>query len=283
RADAAVRVAHRDRARQLRRVGAAVAARARLRAARGRHAGHRAIAEGPGRAARRRAERVGDRPRAVARVDARRRDGRGVPDHRLRRARGGGRAQLRHRLPEVPRPGGGQRDPAPDVERAPAGARSRRRARGGARAAVPALRAAGQRGHTLARARRLLADATRLGSTGFHEVGPEISTGMIRLAAVGDFPIGFGRYQLVERLAVGGMAEVFRATAPGDHGFQKQVVVKRLLPHLVTDATYRHMFIDEAKLTARLVHPKIAQTFELGEVDGALYIAMEHVDGIDVL
>ncbi|HEY0191165.1 MAG TPA: serine/threonine-protein kinase, partial [Kofleriaceae bacterium] len=101
--------------------------------------------------------------------------------------------------------------------------------------------------------------------------------------AVGDFPIGFGRYHLVERLAVGGMAELFVATAPGEHGFQKKVVIKRLLPHLVDDETYNAMFIDEAKLTARLVHPKIAQTFELGKVDEALFIAMEFVDGIDVL
>jgi serine/threonine-protein kinase len=100
---------------------------------------------------------------------------------------------------------------------------------------------------------------------------------------VGDFPIGFGRYQLVERLAVGGMAELFVAAAPGEHGFQKKVVIKRLLPHLVDDETYNAMFIDEAKLTARLVHPKIAQTFELGKVDDALFIAMEFVDGIDVL
>jgi len=100
---------------------------------------------------------------------------------------------------------------------------------------------------------------------------------------VGDFPIGFGRYQLVERLALGGMAELFVATAPGEHGFQKKVVIKRLLPHLVNDETYNAMFIDEAKLTARLVHPKIAQTFELGKVDDQLFIAMEHVDGMDVL
>ena len=97
------------------------------------------------------------------------------------------------------------------------------------------------------------------------------------------FPIGFGRYQLVERLAIGGMAELFVATSPGEHGFQKKVVIKRLLPHLGGDETYKAMFIDEAKLTARLVHPKIAQTFELGRVDTALYISMEYVDGMDVL
>jgi serine/threonine protein kinase len=79
------------------------------------------------------------------------------------------------------------------------------------------------------------------------------------------------------------MAELFVATSPGEHGFQKRVVIKRLLPQLLGDETYTAMFIDEAKLTARLVHPKIAQTFELGKVDEALYIAMEYVDGIDVL
>lgn len=98
-----------------------------------------------------------------------------------------------------------------------------------------------------------------------------------------DFPIDFGRYQLVERLAMGGMAELYIATAPGEHGFKKRVVIKRLLPHLMVDETHTAMFIDEAKLTAKLVHPKIAQTFELGKVDDALFIAMEYVDGIDVL
>ncbi|HEY3806792.1 MAG TPA: protein kinase [Kofleriaceae bacterium] len=98
-----------------------------------------------------------------------------------------------------------------------------------------------------------------------------------------DFPVGFGRYQLVERLAMGGMAELYVATSPGEHGFQKRVVIKRLLPHLSADDTYKAMFIDEAKLTAKLVHPKIAQTYELGRVDDSLYIAMEYVEGIDVL
>ena len=98
-----------------------------------------------------------------------------------------------------------------------------------------------------------------------------------------EFPSRFGRYTLIERIAVGGMAELFRATAPGEHGFERQVVIKRLLPHLAREPVYTAMFIDEAKLTARLSHPKIAQTYELGRVDDALFIAMEFVDGIDVL
>jgi hypothetical protein len=97
------------------------------------------------------------------------------------------------------------------------------------------------------------------------------------------FPIAFGRYELVERLAAGGMAELFVATVAGEHGFAKKVVIKRLLPNLAQDPSYTQMFIDEAKLTARLVHPKIAQTYELGRVGDELFIAMEYVDGFDVL
>jgi hypothetical protein len=79
------------------------------------------------------------------------------------------------------------------------------------------------------------------------------------------------------------MAELFVATMPGEHGFAKQVVIKRLLPHLIHEPGYVAMFIDEAKLTAKLVHPKIAQTHELGRVEDQLYIAMEYIEGIDVL
>lgn len=100
---------------------------------------------------------------------------------------------------------------------------------------------------------------------------------------VGPSSVPFGRYTLVERLAVGGMAELFLGTAPGEHGFQRKVVIKRLLPHLAREPVYTAMFIDEAKLTARLAHPKIAQTYELGRVGNELFIAMEFVDGVDVL
>ncbi|MBI4509448.1 MAG: protein kinase [Deltaproteobacteria bacterium] len=97
------------------------------------------------------------------------------------------------------------------------------------------------------------------------------------------FPVPFGRYQLVERLAVGGMAELFKARVVGAHGFQKPVVIKKILPHLAADAGFKAMFIDEANITARLDHPKIAQVLELGTIDDQLYIAMEFIDGPDVL
>jgi serine/threonine protein kinase len=96
-------------------------------------------------------------------------------------------------------------------------------------------------------------------------------------------PSAFGRYQLLERLAVGGMAEIFRARQSGAHGFEKILVIKRILPHLAADPEFLAMFIDEAKLQCALQHPKIVQVFEFGEVDGQYYIALEYVDGMDAL
>src|SRR3954468_7876106 len=97
------------------------------------------------------------------------------------------------------------------------------------------------------------------------------------------FPSQFGRYTLVERLATGGMAEVFKAKILSGHGFEKLLVIKRILPHLAADKTFIAMFIDEAKLTAQLVHPKIVQVMDFGDVDGQYFIALEYVDGFDAL
>src|SRR5689334_14021092 len=97
------------------------------------------------------------------------------------------------------------------------------------------------------------------------------------------FPSTFGRYTLVERLATGGMAEVFKAKIQSAHGFEKLLVIKRILPHLAADKTFVAMFIDEAKLTAQLVHPKIVQVIDFGEVGGQYFIALEYVDGFDAL
>ena len=79
------------------------------------------------------------------------------------------------------------------------------------------------------------------------------------------------------------MAELFLGESTGAHGFAKTVVIKRILPHLAADNEFTKMFIAEAKITARLDHPKIAQTFDLGKEKGQLFIAMEYIDGIDVL
>jgi hypothetical protein len=98
-----------------------------------------------------------------------------------------------------------------------------------------------------------------------------------------DLPSQFGRYTLLERLAIGGMAEVFRAKIVSSHGFEKILVVKRILPHLAVDRTFVSMFIDEAKLTAQLTHPKIVQILDFGDVAGQYFIALELVDGCDAL
>src|SRR5256885_7465616 len=96
-------------------------------------------------------------------------------------------------------------------------------------------------------------------------------------------PSAFGRYTLLERLAIGGMAEVFRAKIVSSHGFEKILVIKRILPHLAADETFVSMFIDEAKLTAQLTHPKIVQILDFGDVGGQYFIALEFVDGCDAL
>ena len=96
-------------------------------------------------------------------------------------------------------------------------------------------------------------------------------------------PSQFGRYTLLQRLAVGGMAEVFRAKIVSSHGFEKILVIKRILPHLASDKTFTSMFIDEAKLTAQLTHPKIVQVLDFGEVGGKYFIALEFIDGFDAL
>jgi len=96
-------------------------------------------------------------------------------------------------------------------------------------------------------------------------------------------PSRFGRYTLLERLAVGGMAEVFRAKIVLSHGFEKLLVIKRILPRLAEDKTFVSMFIDEAKLTAQLTHPKIVQILDFGDVSGQYFITLELVDGFDAL
>jgi serine/threonine-protein kinase len=96
-------------------------------------------------------------------------------------------------------------------------------------------------------------------------------------------PCSFGRYQLLQRIAIGGMAEIFRARQTGVHGFEKILVIKRILPHLAADPEFLAMFVDEAKLQCALQHPKIVQVLEFGEVAGQYYIALEHVDGMDAL
>jgi serine/threonine-protein kinase len=96
-------------------------------------------------------------------------------------------------------------------------------------------------------------------------------------------PKTIGRYNIVDRLAIGGMAELFKAQLTAQHGFEKLVVIKKILPHLAQDSSFVEMFIDEARITAQLDHRNIVQVFELGTDADTPYIAMQYVDGIDVL
>ncbi|MCE7882902.1 MAG: serine/threonine protein kinase [Actinobacteria bacterium ATB1] len=95
-------------------------------------------------------------------------------------------------------------------------------------------------------------------------------------------PVPFGKYYLLERINVGGMAEVFRAKSFGVEGFERLVAVKRILPNIAEDRDFIKMFIDEAKIAVQLGHANIAQIFDLGVVDNAYYIALEHVHGRDL-
>jgi len=92
----------------------------------------------------------------------------------------------------------------------------------------------------------------------------------------------FGNYNLLEKVAVGGMAELFKARQRGVHNFEKTVAIKRILPHLSDNDEFVRMFIDEAKLAAQLSHPNIVQIYDLGKAGGFYYIAMEFVDGRDL-
>jgi serine/threonine protein kinase len=95
-------------------------------------------------------------------------------------------------------------------------------------------------------------------------------------------PIPFGKYYLLERINVGGMAEVFKAKTFGVEGFERIVAVKRILPNIAEDEEFITMFIDEAKIAVQLQHANIAQIFELGTFEDAYFIALEYVRGRDM-
>jgi serine/threonine protein kinase len=92
----------------------------------------------------------------------------------------------------------------------------------------------------------------------------------------------FGRYALLEKIGHGGMAEVFRAKSYGVEGFEKVLVIKRILAKLASDPRFVEMFVREAKLSVRLSHANVVQVFDLGRVGDALFIAMEYVQGVDL-
>jgi serine/threonine-protein kinase len=90
------------------------------------------------------------------------------------------------------------------------------------------------------------------------------------------------RYRVIEKIASGGMAEVFRAESAGLEGFKKTVAIKRVLPHLSEKKQFIGMFLDEARLSAHLSHSNCVQVFDIGVGDNTYFIVMEYVDGADL-
>lgn len=96
-------------------------------------------------------------------------------------------------------------------------------------------------------------------------------------------PTWFGKYELLEMIGSGGMAEIYKARLSGLGGFEKILVVKKILPHYASNRSFVKMLIAEAKLCSSLQHANIVQIYDLGEVDENPYIAMEYVHGKDLL
>ncbi len=102
-----------------------------------------------------------------------------------------------------------------------------------------------------------------------------------QLGAV-QFPRPFGKYTLLHRLATGGMAELFLALHRSTAGFEKLVVIKRALPIVNHEETFISMLLHEARIAATLSHPNIVQIYDVGQMEGTHFIAMEHVHGEDL-
>ena len=96
-------------------------------------------------------------------------------------------------------------------------------------------------------------------------------------------PIRFGKYQLIEKIATGGMAEVYKAKSYGVAGFEKLLVIKKILPHLSRNKDFVGMFINEAKIAVSLNHANVVQVYDLGVVGQDYYMAMEFIHGQDLM
>jgi serine/threonine-protein kinase len=88
-----------------------------------------------------------------------------------------------------------------------------------------------------------------------------------------------GRYEIIGRVGAGGMAEAFRAIARGPGGYQREVIIKSILPDLASDPEFVRLFIAEAKLLGMINHPNVVQVYDFGEQDGRHFLALEYLDG----
>src|SRR5947209_4137256 len=96
-------------------------------------------------------------------------------------------------------------------------------------------------------------------------------------------PTSFGKYELIKKLAAGGMAEIFLARTQSIQGFEKYLVIKRILRNRTRDPEFVRMFLDEARLAATLDHPNIVQIYDVGHVENEYFIAMELLRGHNLL
>src|SRR4051812_31250490 len=97
-----------------------------------------------------------------------------------------------------------------------------------------------------------------------------------------DLPQVFGRYLLLKRLSRGGMGEIWLAKLGEIQGFEKPVIIKKVLPQLAADEEFVRRFIDEAQVAIKLTHANIAPVYEVGKVDGDYFLAIEYVEGRDL-
>jgi serine/threonine protein kinase len=95
-------------------------------------------------------------------------------------------------------------------------------------------------------------------------------------------PVPFGKYLLLDRINIGGMAEVWRGKTFGVSGFEKLVAIKRILPNIAEDEEFIAMFLDEAKISVQLAHANIAQIYDMDKVNNSYFIAMEYIPGKDM-
>jgi serine/threonine-protein kinase len=98
-------------------------------------------------------------------------------------------------------------------------------------------------------------------------------------ASARNLPRRLGRYEIVGRLAYGGMAEILLGRLTGPSGFERAIVIKRILPQLTAEPSFVEMFLDEGRLAARVRHPNVVQVQELCQEDGELFLVMEYLEG----
>src|SRR5262245_25882286 len=126
----------------------------------------------------------------------------------------------------------------------------------------------------------------RVGRWGDREMGsspiPPTPHLQLRYGRTVDRPVRLKKYEILHPLATGGMAEVHLARTTGPEGIEKLLVIKRLLPELAQNKQFVRMFLDEARLAVALDHVNIVQVYDVDEVDGAVFYAMEFLHGRDV-